>query len=95
MTTICAKDLHGVPVVTRLGQKVGRVEDVELDVLTGKLAFLHVQHARWAGLAGARPFLVPWSAIIEIAPKQVTISDASVPETASLAESLATPSHSV
>ena len=80
MNLASAQALRGAPVWTRSGVEVGALEDLELDVDTGKLHHIQVRHGGWLKLVGVSHITVPWAQIIELTPQKVIIADAFVRE---------------
>ncbi len=91
MQTSTAHVLQGTPVWTRLGERVGRVHDLEFDIDTGKLVALHVHYGHWVPLAGTKTLIVRWSQIVEITPEKVVIEDAVLKERNPTTEPLTAP----
>lgn len=90
MQTTTAHVLQGTPVWTRLGERVGRVYDLEFEIETGRLAALHVRQGHWVPLATSKTLMVAWTQIVEITPEKVVVEDAVIQEAAG-AEALAVP----
>lgn len=90
MQTTTAHVLQGTPVWTRLGERVGRVYDVEFEVETGRLVCLHVRQGYWAPLTTTKTLIIAWLQIVEITPEKVVVEDAAVQEKAG-AEGLSVP----
>lgn len=80
MQTSTAQILQGVPVWTRLGERIGRVHDVEFDIDTGKMVALHVRVGRWVPLTNAKTLIIFWKQIVEITHEKVVVEDAVVKE---------------
>lgn len=91
MQTSTAHVLQGTPVWTRLGERIGRVHDLEFDVDTGKLVALHVHYGHWVPLAGTKTLLVNWSQIVEMTPEKVVVDDAVTKELTVATDPLSTP----
>lgn len=91
MNTASAQALRGAPVWTRSGEHVGRVEDIELDVDTGKLVHVNVRHGGWLKLVGVSHFVVPWNCVLEFSPEKVVIDDAFVHDMQPVTSPLGTP----
>lgn len=94
MQTATAHVLQGTPVWTRLGERVGRVYDVEFEVDTGRMVALHVRQGHWVPLTPTKTLIIAWIQIVEITPEKVVVDDAVVQEQSAVpatSESLGTP----
>lgn len=80
MQTTTAHVLQGTPVWTRLGERVGRVYDVEFEVETGRLAALHIRQGHWVPLSASKTMIIAWSQIVEITPEKVVVKDGVIQE---------------
>ena len=78
MNLASAQALRGAPVWTRSGIEVGQLEDLELDLDTGRLHHIHVRHGGWLKFVGVSHITVPWTQIVELSPQKVIIADAIV-----------------
>ena len=88
MQTSTAHVLQGTAVWTRLGQRVGRVYDLEFEVDTGHMTALHVRQGHWVPITGTKMAIVPWSQVVEITPEKFLVEDAAVMELLGATESL-------
>lgn len=88
------KQLAGVAVVTRAGQRVGKVVSFDINDLTGRLAVMRVKASGLVARLTDDELLVPWDAILEMTEKKVTIADGVIPATASTIASAIAPTPS-
>jgi len=72
------KDMVGIPVETRSGERVGKVASFDLDQATGHLMSLHVKSRGLVHGLMADELLVPWTSILEMSLKKVVIQDGAV-----------------
>lgn len=85
------KQLTGALVVTRAGQRVGKVVSFDVNDLTGRLAVMHVKASGLVARLTDDELLVPWDAILEMTEKKITIADGVIPAAASTIASAITP----
>ncbi len=72
------KDMVGVPVETRSGERVGKVTSFDLDDATGRLVAMRVKSRGLVSGLIADEMIVAWDAIIELSPSKVVIADGAV-----------------
>lgn len=72
------KQLGGVPVVTRAGDRVGKVSSFDVNDLTGRIAVMRVKASGLVARLSDDELLVPWDAILEMTDKKITIVDGMV-----------------
>lgn len=59
---IAASALTGEPVINAIGDSLGRIHDLLIDVLTGRIAYAVIEFAGFAG-KNDELFAVPWMAL--------------------------------
>lgn len=91
MQTSTAHVLQGTPVWTRLGERVGRVHDLEFEIETGRMVALHVREGHWVPLTASKTLIVAWPQVVEITPEKVIVEDAVIKERQTVAESIGVP----
>ena len=60
--TLGARTLIGDPVVDRTGKDIGRIEELMVDVTTGRVAYAVLSFGGFMGI-GNKLFALPWSAV--------------------------------
>jgi sporulation protein YlmC with PRC-barrel domain len=60
--TLSASSLSGDKVVDTRGEKIGKIEDIMIDVVDGKVAYAVLSFGGFLGL-GDKLFALPWSAL--------------------------------
>lgn len=78
MTSINSKRLHGIPVVTRGGQVLGKLQSFDVDADTGHLLAIHVATSLVKGLLND-DLVIAWSQVVEMGESRVIVSDTSIP----------------
>ncbi len=73
------KHLTGVAVVTRMGERVGKVVSFDVNDLTGRLAVMHVKASGLVARLTDDELLIPWDAILEMTEKKIVIADGIIP----------------
>ncbi len=73
----------GVPVRTRMGDRVGKVTSFDVNDLTGRLAVMHVKPSGLVARLSDDELLIPWDAILEMTETLVTVADAVIGASAS------------
>jgi sporulation protein YlmC with PRC-barrel domain len=61
--TLGAKSLVGDPVVDRAGNDIGRIEELMIDVATGRVAYAVLSFGGFLGV-GDKLFAIPWSQLV-------------------------------
>jgi sporulation protein YlmC with PRC-barrel domain len=61
--TLGARTLVGDPVVDREGQAIGRIEELMVDVATGRVAYAVLSFGGFLGI-GDKLFAIPWSQLV-------------------------------
>lgn len=85
MRTLNSKRLQGVPVLTRSGHALGKLQSIDLDADTGHLTAIHVVTGLVKGLLNDELVII-WNQVVEMGEERIIVSDTAIP---SGAESLA------
>ena len=72
------KQLIGLPVITRSQERVGKVGSFDIDVMTGRIAVMHVLASGLVARLSEDQLLVPWHAIFEMTSEYVIIVDGAI-----------------
>ena len=71
--TLSATSLIGDPVVNRAGENLGKLEDLMIDVVQGRVAYAVLSFGGFLGI-GSKLFAVPWSSLaVDEANKRVVM----------------------
>jgi sporulation protein YlmC with PRC-barrel domain len=70
-----AESLEGDRVVNSLGEDLGTIEDIMIDVPRGTVAYAVISRGRFLGI-GDRLFAIPWSALTQDAGRRCFVLDA-------------------
>jgi sporulation protein YlmC with PRC-barrel domain len=60
--TLSAASLNGAPVYNRAGEKLGKVEELMIDVLTGRVTYAVLSFGGVLGI-GDKLFAIPWTSL--------------------------------
>ncbi|MDO8617781.1 MAG: PRC-barrel domain-containing protein [Candidatus Uhrbacteria bacterium] len=72
------KDMIGIPVETRSGERIGKVASFDLDDATGRLISIRVKSRGLVSGLMANELIVSWDAVIELTSSKVVIADGAV-----------------
>lgn len=77
------KKLIGVPVLTKSGQAVGKLAEIEVETNNGRIETFIVHTAGPIPAITHNELRVAWSQVVEITEKEIIVLDATVPANAS------------
>lgn len=72
--TLSATTLIGDPVVNRAGEKLGKIDELMVDITTGRVAYAVLSFGGFLGL-GDKLFAIPWSKLEADTDKHTIIFD--------------------
>lgn len=76
------KKLIGLPVLTKSGQAVGKLAEVEVETDNGRIETLVVHTAGPIPAITHNELLIAWSQVVLISEKEIIVADATVPVSA-------------
>ncbi len=75
---VSSKRLEGASVVTKSGQRLGKLVSLELDADTGKLTAVTVRPQGVAAALLENDLVIPWAQIVSLSEKRIVVADATV-----------------
>lgn len=73
------KDLIGLAVQTRSGSAIGKVASFDVDADSGRIVTFNVKPGNLVTGLLADDLMISWASVLELTPKALIVSDATVP----------------